>query len=65
MCKGLTFILVVIDRLSKVAYFGTLPTSFTIVLVDNLFTNMVIKHHGFPLSIVSDMLAQKATQEGE
>ena len=52
--KGATVILVVVDRLSKAAHFGTLPMSFIALLVANLFTNMVIKHHVFPLSIVSD-----------
>ena len=52
--EGATIILVVVDRLSKAAHFGTLPTSFTVVLVANLFTNMVLKHHVLALSIVSD-----------
>ena len=54
MSQGATIILVVVGRLSKVAHFGTLPTSFTTILVANLFANMVIKHHGFSLSIVSN-----------
>ena len=53
MSKGSTTILVVVDRLSKAAHFGSLPFSFTIVSIPNIFTNMVVKHHGFPLSIVS------------
>ena len=52
--KGNTVILVVVERLSKAAHFGPLPTSFTVNSVAILFANMVIQHHGFPLSIVSD-----------
>ena len=47
--------IVVVNRISKVAHFESLPTSFTAISVANLFTNMFIKHHGFPLSIVSDI----------
>ena len=54
MSKGVSIILVVVDRLSKAAHFGTLPTLFTAMKVANLFTEMVFKHHGFPLSFVSD-----------
>ena len=49
--KGTIVILVVVDRLSKVSHFDTLPTSFTALSVANLFTDMVIKHHGFPVSV--------------
>ena len=52
--KGVSVILVVVDRLSKAAHFGTLPASFTAITVANLFTDIVVKHHGFPISIVSD-----------
>ena len=54
MSKGSTVILMDVNRLSKVTHFRNLPTSFTTILDVNLFTNMVVKHHGFPLSIVSD-----------
>ena len=52
--KGNNIILVVVDRLSNVAHFSTLPALFTDNLVATLFTNMVIKYHGFSLSIISD-----------
>ncbi|GJT28501.1 ty3-gypsy retrotransposon protein [Tanacetum coccineum] len=52
--KGLTVILVVVDRFTKYAHFGTLPTSFSASKVAELFMDMVVKHHGFPKTIVSD-----------
>ncbi|GJS49281.1 ty3-gypsy retrotransposon protein [Tanacetum coccineum] len=52
--KGLTVILVVVDRFSKYAHFGTLPTSFNAPQVAELFVEMVVKHHGFPRTVVSD-----------
>ena len=51
---GATIILLIVNKLSKVAHFGSIPTSFTANSVANSFTNKVIKYHGFPLSIVSD-----------
>jgi hypothetical protein len=51
---GSTVIFVVVDRLSKSAPFGALPTSFTASKVAELFVSIVVKHHGFPRSIVSD-----------
>nr|GEW58333.1 transposon Ty3-G Gag-Pol polyprotein [Tanacetum cinerariifolium] len=41
-------------RFSKYANFGTLPTSFNVVKVAKLFVEMVVKHHGFPKTVVSD-----------
>nr|KYP66317.1 Retrotransposable element Tf2 [Cajanus cajan] len=49
-----TVIFVVVDRFSKAAHFGMLPTSFTAVKVAELFAIMVCKLHGMPKSIVSD-----------
>jgi hypothetical protein len=49
-----TVILVVVDRLSKAAHFGSLPTHFTAAKVAELFATMVCKLHGMPKSIVSD-----------
>jgi hypothetical protein len=52
--KTSTVILVVVDRFSKAAHFGMLPTSFTAQKVADLFAHMVFKHHGMPRSMVSD-----------
>ena len=47
-------ILVVVDRFSKAAHFGMLPTNFSVVKVAELFASMVCKLHGMPKSIISD-----------
>ncbi|KAK2407034.1 hypothetical protein QL285_042695 [Trifolium repens] len=49
-----TVILVVVDRFSKAAHFGMLPTHHTASKVADLFAKMVFKLHGMPKSIVSD-----------
>ncbi|GJV52365.1 ty3-gypsy retrotransposon protein [Tanacetum coccineum] len=54
VANGLTVILVVIDPLSKYAHFGTLQTSFNALKVVELFIEIVVKHHGFSKTIVSD-----------
>ncbi|MCH82581.1 hypothetical protein A2U01_0003391 [Trifolium medium] len=51
---GFTVILVVVDRFSKGAHFGALPTGFTAYKVASLFLDMICKHHGLPRSLVSD-----------
>jgi hypothetical protein len=52
--QNCTVILVVVDRFSKAAHFGMLPTNFTACKVAELFAHMIFKHHGMPKSIVSD-----------
>ena len=52
--RGMTTILVVVDRLSKYIHLGALPANFTAAKVAELFVEIVVKHHGFPKSIVSD-----------
>ena len=52
---GFMVILVVVDCLTKLAHFIPLPTSFTSAKIAKLFVGMVIKIHGFPNSIVSDL----------
>ncbi|GAU36702.1 hypothetical protein TSUD_16140 [Trifolium subterraneum] len=49
-----TVILVVVDRFSKAAHFGSLPTHFTAVRVADLFAKMICRLHGMPRSMVSD-----------
>ena len=51
---GYTAVLVVVDRLTKVAHFSPLKSSFTAKSVAEVFMNSIIKLHGFPLGIVSD-----------
>ncbi|GKA22012.1 ty3-gypsy retrotransposon protein [Tanacetum coccineum] len=52
--KGNTVILVVVDRLSKYAHFGVLPTSFNAHKVAEVFLEIMVKHHGIPKTIVFD-----------
>ncbi|KAA0061302.1 transposon Tf2-1 polyprotein isoform X1 [Cucumis melo var. makuwa] len=47
-------ILVVVDQLSKYAYFLTLKHPFDAKTVADLFTKEIVRLHGFPQSIVSD-----------
>ncbi|XP_042018422.1 uncharacterized protein LOC121766112 [Salvia splendens] len=52
--RGYTTIMVVVDRLSKYAHFAPLPTKFDALRVAHLFINTVVRHHGFPKTLVSD-----------
>ena len=52
--NGFTVILVVVDRFSKGAHFGALPTCFTAFKVAKLFLDHICKYHGLPRSLVSD-----------
>ena len=52
--KGYTAILVAVDRYSKYAHFGPLPTSHPASPVVELFCSMVVCLHGVPRSIISD-----------
>lgn len=54
MYQGATVILAVVDRFSKGAHFGMLPTHFTAHHVSHLFIDMVCKLHGFPRSLILD-----------
>lgn len=52
--RGFTTIMVVVDRLSKYAHFAPLPPHFNALRVANLFIETVVKHHGFPKTLISD-----------
>ena len=52
--KGYMTVFVVVDRYSKYAHFGPLPTTHTASQVADLFCSMVIYLHGIPRSIISD-----------
>lgn len=54
--RGYSTILVVVDRFSKGAYFGALPSDYTAYKVGLLFLDMVCKLHGFPHNLVSDQV---------
>ena len=52
--RGYTTIMLVVDRLSKYALFAALPMRFNVLRVAHLFVNTVVRHHGFPKTLVSD-----------
>ncbi|XP_047979104.1 uncharacterized protein LOC125221023 [Salvia hispanica] len=52
--RGYTVIMVVVDRLSKYAHFAVFPTKFDALRVARLFIETVVKHNGFPSTLVSD-----------
>lgn len=51
---GKNVILVVVDRLSKLAHFIPLSHPYTVQTVARAFINNILKLHGPPLAIVSD-----------
>ena len=52
--RGHDAILVVVDKLSKMAHFVATHTSVTAPELARLFYSEVVRHHGIPLSIISD-----------
>lgn len=54
LSHGYSVIMVVIDRLSKFAYFIPLPASHTTHMVADVLVQNVLKIHGIPRTIVSN-----------
>jgi len=52
--QGHNTIMVVVDRLSKFAYFVPLKHPYTALFVAKAFISNIVWLHGMPLSIVSD-----------
>ncbi|KAG3066538.1 hypothetical protein PC122_g17755 [Phytophthora cactorum] len=52
--KRRTGIVVFVDRFSKMVHLAVVPAEVTAVHTTRLFVDMVFKHHGMPLDIVSD-----------
>ena len=52
--KGLDFIMVVVDRVSKMAHFVPTQDTATAQEVGRLYFDKVVKHHGMQKSIISD-----------
>nr|GEU59883.1 putative LRR receptor-like serine/threonine-protein kinase [Tanacetum cinerariifolium] len=51
---GSTVIIVMVNRLTKYAYFRALPTSFNAHKLAEVILEIVVKHHGIPKTIISD-----------
>jgi len=52
--NGKSVILVVVDRLSKYAHFGSLGHPYKASTVEQLFMDTIFKLHGMPKMIISD-----------
>ncbi|KAG4038474.1 hypothetical protein PC123_g25961 [Phytophthora cactorum] len=52
--KRRTGVVVFVDRFSKMVHLAAVPAEVTAVQTVRLFVDMVSKHHGMPLDIVSD-----------
>ncbi|KAG3237320.1 hypothetical protein PI124_g17687 [Phytophthora idaei] len=52
--KRRTGVVVFVDRFSKMVHLAAVPAEVTVVHTARLFVDMVFKHHGMPLDIVSD-----------
>lgn len=47
-------IMVIVDKLSKVAHFSPIRSSYTITLVARIFMEDIVRPHGLPRRIISD-----------
>ncbi|KAG2811654.1 hypothetical protein PC113_g23639 [Phytophthora cactorum] len=52
--KRRTDVVVFVDRFSKMVHLAAVPAEVTAVQTARLFVDMMFKHHGMPLDIVSD-----------
>ncbi|KAG2778166.1 hypothetical protein Pcac1_g11592 [Phytophthora cactorum] len=52
--KRRTGVVVLVDRFSKMVHLAAVPAEVTAAQTARLFVDMVFKHHGMPLDIVSD-----------
>ncbi|KAG4244706.1 hypothetical protein PC116_g7471 [Phytophthora cactorum] len=52
--KRRTGVVVFVDRFNKMHHLAAVPAEVTAVQTARLFVDMVFKHHGMPLDIVSD-----------
>lgn len=49
-----SIIMIVVDRFSKSAHFGTLPAKYFAYQAAGRFAKMICKLHGYPRSIICD-----------
>ncbi|GMF56248.1 unnamed protein product [Phytophthora fragariaefolia] len=52
--KRRTGIVVLVDRFSKMVHLAAVPAEVTAKQTARLFVDMVFRHHGMPIDIVSD-----------
>ncbi|TJX12027.1 transposase family protein, partial [Tissierella creatinini] len=52
--QGNTGVVVFVDRFSKMVHLAAVPAEVTAKQTARLFVDMVFKHHGMPIDIVSD-----------
>ncbi|KAG2834092.1 hypothetical protein PC113_g20448 [Phytophthora cactorum] len=61
--KRRTGVVVFVNRFSKMVHLAAVPAEVTAVQTARLFVDMVFKHHGMPLDIVSDRDPRFATAD--